>query len=1354
MRKISGGSRFRATRSPLRRWINSNGQSKTAPSRKSNTANPPLTHEIEIPLDLCRIVHRLHLRRSVPAHTLHAADWLSTGTTDWNTASNWNTNAVPVGQAAVILTNTGSIATITANPIGNPNDVIVGNASGTNGRVDHSAGTLTTGSWVKIGHNSGNGTYNLANTAGTGGTLTGFGQGGGSFNMTGGQFRLGGDNGTNTLGNGTFNMHTTGTVTVNNGAVAIGQNGNGTLNIDSGIFNKTGSGNFVVGGTSGRTGTLNISGGTINNSGEFQVSNSGSTGVVTMTGGAIITSSWVGIGHGGGGTGTLNVNGGTFTKTGTGSAFIVGDGSNGFLNQTNGTISIPQAEVWFGNGTASTTTNYNMSGGTFDAANWFVIGRSGGTATFTMTGGTINHTGTGSDLVVGADTAGCNGTVLLSGGLMNISGRNTDIGKGAGVGVVSISSSGEFRTGVMMLGAGASATGTLNLNGGTLKVSALSGGDGSATANFNGGLLQAQANSSTFISGLDTADIQAGGALIDTQAFSVTAAQAFSGSGNITKSGSGTLTLAGNSINHTGNVVVNSGTLAIFNTGFGGTDFTIADGAELKCFGTNGFDTRTLGTLTMGTSAATVLSFDLGNQPGNPSFAPMAANFLVLNGTVTVNVADLDISLGTVPLLQYSGKTGSGSVVLGTLPTGVTANLVDDGLGLISLNVTSLAQPRWDASLSDVWDTTTFNWLNAGFSSTYSDGSTTQFDDTVGGITQGAVVLNSTVTPISLTFDNSLVPYSLNGTGNISGTTGLLKKGFQSLELNTANSYTGITELQGGTTSISSIANAGSPSSIGAATASPANLHLTGGNLTYTGTAATSDRGFTIGAANTTISTTADIRFDGEVVSNANSNLIKTGTGTLGFGGTSAKTIGTINKGLRIIEGTVSFSGSGPNNVASELWLGDPLATSNSGLEVTNSNLTSGYWLAVGIGNGTTGLTSTVTLTNSTVTQNGGGVSLGYSAGLVGYLANSNLTLNSSTLNTANLEIGRSTGSTAVVTVNGTSTINSTGYLQIGIETGVGTVTLKDTSVFNSGADVYIGAATGSTGTLEVMDSASISVPGGQEFRIGNSGVGTLTQTGGSVSASGWMAIGRGTGGNGTLNLSGGVFTQAATDRFIHVGEDGAGTLNISGTGSFIANSTTGLLLGDNAASSGTVNLNGGSLTATAVLDNASGTTAFNFNGGLLIAGTGANATFMSGIDTVTVQAGGALIDSNGSSITVNTPLLDGGTDGGLTKQGSGDLNLTGVNTYGGNTTVNTGSLTLADNAQLRFVIGANGVSNSIGGTGTLLLDGDLNIDTSGANTTNGNTWTPRRRRLPRMKPTAAILQPHRASPTTPVSGR
>ncbi|MES2922020.1 MAG: hypothetical protein V4819_10750 [Verrucomicrobiota bacterium] len=55
---------------------------------------------------------------------------------------------------------------------------------------------------------------------------------------------------------------------------------------------------------------------------------------------------------------------------------------------------------------------------------------------------------------------------------------------------------------------------------------------------------------------------------------------------------------------------------------------------------------------------------------------------------------------------------------------------------------------------------------------------------------------------------------------------------------------------------------------------------------------------------------------------------------------------------------------------------------------------------------------------------------------------------------------------------------------------------------------------------------------------------------------------------------------------------------------------------------------------------------------------------------------------------------------------------------------MNGGTLTLADNAQLKFVPGANGVTNQLKGTGTAELSGDFNIDLSGADLTTGNSWT------------------------------
>src|SRR5262249_54263611 len=70
------------------------------------------------------------------------------------------------------------------------------------------------------------------------------------------------------------------------------------------------------------------------------------------------------------------------------------------------------------------------------------------------------------------------------------------------------------------------------------------------------------------------------------------------------------------------------------------------------------------------------------------------------------------------------------------------------------------------------------------------------------------------------------------------------------------------------------------------------------------------------------------------------------------------------------------------------------------------------------------------------------------------------------------------------------------------------------------------------------------------------------------------------------------------------------------------------------------------------------------------------------------VQAGGAIIDSNGKTNTfaeslLHDPTLGSSPDGGLTKNGSGSLVLASNVTYTGNTVVNAGTLGLSNSVAL-----------------------------------------------------------------------
>lgn len=195
--------------------------------------------------------------------------------------------------------------------------------------------------------------------------------------------------------------------------------------------------------------------------------------------------------------------------------------------------------------------------------------------------GRMNQTLAGSETAAftlgtsGSNRLDISGAAATNGAVMVI-GRNLNVGTGVASGTVTIgnldSASQIVATDngtAILLGSRTSsgpAAGTLNLNGGTLTITTtgtgIAGGSGTSTVNFNGTTLRAGAASANWITGLTMANVQAGGALFDTNAFNVTVAQSFSGTGGITKLGAGRLTLTGSST-YTGHTHVSGGVLAV-----------------------------------------------------------------------------------------------------------------------------------------------------------------------------------------------------------------------------------------------------------------------------------------------------------------------------------------------------------------------------------------------------------------------------------------------------------------------------------------------------------------------------------------------------------------------------------------------------------------------------------------------------------------------------------------------------------------------------------------------------------------------------------------------------------------------
>ena len=486
-------------------------------------------------------------------------------------------------------------------------ELFLGDSTGSQGALNLESGTMTVNNKITVGNNRGTGTVTMS---------------GGSLTKTGGdQTFVGRDNGTGTLtqsggtialnhdfyvgqgggGNGTLNL--SGSAVLNTGRdFVIGrEGGTGSLNMTGGTITKTGDEKFLVGHNNG-VGTVVQSGGTISANNELYIGNenSGARGTYTLSGaGALNVANEVVVGRESG-TGILNVDGGTMTTTGNGNMYVGRRNGTGTLNQTDGTIVVNKE---FGVGTRDDnkigTGTYNLSGGSIAVANNFFVGKEqGASGTMSMTGGTL---GTSESLRIGHNQA--TGVLTQSGGTVNVQ-NEVYIGNensGSSVGTYTLSGTGAVNVGNEVHIGRDNATGTLNLNGGTLMTKKLEGGNGSATVNFNGGVLKAKENQDNLIQNLDVANVQSGGAKINSNGFNVATSQALTGTGGLEKLGAGSLTLSANNT-YAGTTTVTEGLLKV-NGSVGSVQ--VNSGASLGGSGTTG-SLLVNGTLTPGNSPGTL----------------------------------------------------------------------------------------------------------------------------------------------------------------------------------------------------------------------------------------------------------------------------------------------------------------------------------------------------------------------------------------------------------------------------------------------------------------------------------------------------------------------------------------------------------------------------------------------------------------------------------------------------------------------------------------------------------------------------------------------------------------------------
>ncbi len=274
----------------------------------------------------------------------------------------------------------------------------------------------------------------------------------------------------------------------------------------------------------------------------------------------------------------------------------------------------------------------------------------------------------------------------------------------------------------------------------------------------------------------------------------------------------------------------------------------------------------------VGAGAATNYSVTLGTNTG-------------FSGSVTFSLSGLPANATANFIPPLLGAPGSSSLNVNTAtntPSGTYiltisgSNSAGTNTAFVSLSVSSAGSNLvWNSTASTAWDTTTSNWLNqlTGTNDVFQNGKNALFTDQPGVVTGITIASGVSVSPASVTVNDAGENYIISGAGKISGAGGLTKSNISTLIISTTNDFTGITTISGGTLSVSSLANGGTASGIGAAGTGTTNLVLDGGALQWTGGSSVNvNRGFTVtpngGTLDSSPPVSANLAWNGPVTFN------------------------------------------------------------------------------------------------------------------------------------------------------------------------------------------------------------------------------------------------------------------------------------------------------------------------------------------------------------------------------------------------------------------------------------------------------------------------------------------------------
>jgi autotransporter-associated beta strand protein len=979
----------------------------------------------------------------------------------------------------------------------------------------------------------------------------------------------------------------------------------GAVTVGNMVFN---SGYTLAGG--GNTLTLSNSTITVNTSATISAALGGSTGLTkdgtgtllligtnTYTGTTTISAGTLMTGPTGTlGTGDIVNNGTLFLGAFSGPTLSQTISGTGKINITAGTVTLSGTNTYTGVTTVAGGVNLlvsnigdggvagNLGAASNAASNIVLVSNSG-----------LNYVGTGS--VTNTDrlfSVGVTGGVLASQGTGAINFTNTgSMGFNSFSGTRTLTLTGT-NTGNNSLAAAIGDNGgaTSLTKSGASKWILTGTNTYSGATTISGGVLQV-GNGGT--SGtLGTGGVINNSSLVINRSDTLSLSNAISGTGTFTQAGTGTAILTGAN-SYTGATSISAGVLQIGN---GGT-------------------TGTLGTNTVNNNAN--LSFNRSDSiTVSNSINGSGGVSQIGSGTTTLTAVDsymgvTTVSAGTLSISIFNGGGTSSNI---GAASNAAANIVLNGGTLrytgAAINTDRLFSVGTSGGALESSGSGALNLTNTG--SMGFNGQSGARTLTLTGTNTGSNTLAAVI-------------------GDNGGATALTKAGAGAWTLSGSNSYTGVTTINGGVLIVTTLANGGSNSNIGASSNAASNLVLNGGTLQYNNATTTStDRLFSVGAAGGTISLPVA------------GTLNFTNTGSLGFNGQS---------GARTL--TFAFSDSTFGGIIS---LASGISDNGGATSVVKSNTL-----------GTVRLTSDNNTYTGATTINGGAVSIGTVGGSTGSIGTGEIIINAG----GTLVASRSGSVTLAQTISGAGGVTSNGSTMLTLSgantyTGVtriisngGVVTVSDLG--NGGVASSIGASSSAAGNLSITN------------------LGTLRYVGTGASTDRLFEVPTGTANPvATIESSGSgalVFTNTGAMGF--GSSTGARTLVLGGTNT--QNNTMNPIIGDN---SGATALTKAGTGTWVLAGNNTYTGVTTISGGVLQVGNGGTSgTLGSGA----VIDNGNLVFNRSDNITVANTISGSGS---VSQIGTGTTTLSGANSYTGMTTISAGILNVT-------TLAGGGASSNIG---------------------------------------------------------